>query len=305
VADLWEEDMHTTMRRLAVALAAAGLLVAAGCAKDEAVTTSATTAPVTASSGDDEGTTTTTEEEDEDPDADEDKGSGDYDEVCEKIEELDSLPDDTPDDEGLALMEEARDVSPDELVDHWDVLIDVLTELSALDEESDEAITRVFELMEDPEFLEAAATIDDFAEEECGLDIELDPTEEEMGGLSDPSGSSSSGGFEDVGEGDSPSAIDAVQDHLRDLYSEETWYAEALDENTSWSASGSSTITWLLVLGNDPFAAGMTEDDLLDVCDSMGYFLDGYEDGSVELSIEDGDGAVLASRGPGEDCAAA
>lgn len=198
--------MHTTTRRLTVALAAAALLIAAGCAKDESVTTSETTAPVTASSSDEKGTTSTTEDDEDEtttttePDDDDDtttttakKGggktgtpTGNYEEACAKIEEIDSMDDDAPDDEAFAAMEEARDAGPEELRDHWDTLIGVFEDLMAIDENDPDALERAFEVMGDEQFLAAAAAIDDFAEEECGLDLDLDPAEEDstIGGLS-------------------------------------------------------------------------------------------------------------------------
>lgn len=210
--------MGTMKRRAAIALATVGLVVAMGCAKDETVSSADTTTPVTAPSGaggsstdgttktpgtdrdedeDQDTTTSTSTSTSKDKDKDEDKtstttassrtGTGDYEEACAAIEDLEALDDDDNEDfdKVFALMETARDASPDELVEHWDALIDVFGELADLDENSPEAMAKALGLFEDPEFLEAAAAIDDFAEEECGIDIDLDPAEEGIGGLND------------------------------------------------------------------------------------------------------------------------
>lgn len=291
--------MGSTMRRFAVALAATGLLVAVGCSKEETVTASSTTAPVTASSGGGSGTTEPDDTSDT-TDPDSDKGSGEYAESCEAIEELEALDEENGDDadQTFALMEQARDAGPDDLVDHWDTLIGVLEELEALGD-SDEAFTRAFELYEDPEFIAAAGAIDDFAEEECGIDIDLDPTEEDSpGGLSeDPT--------DTTDPDEDPTSIDALQSHLQSEFGTERWY-DVLDGNVSWTSSGTpSKVTWTVAFGDDPIAEGMTIDDLVDVCDAMADYLDTHEGTDVEIDITGPGDAELVTRAPGESCQAA
>jgi len=301
--------MGSMTRRFAVALAAAGLLVAVGCAKDETVSSTNTTTPVTASSSGggagttepDEDTTDTTDPED--ADKDKGKGSGEYADACAAIEDLEALEDESDSAETFALMEAARDGGPDELVDHWDTLIDILGELDALDEDSDEALAKALELLDDPEYLEAAAAIDDFAEEECGLDIDLDPAEENEtgGGLIPDDGGSGAGTDPDA----DPTSIDAVQAHVESRFGTETWYS-VLDENVSWGSSGSGDVTtWTIGLGDDPAAAGATTSDLNDVCEVLAAYLDTYESGDVEIEITGPDDEVLVTRAAGASCEAA
>ena len=297
--------MGSMTRRFAVALAAAGLLVAVGCAKDETVTASSTTTPVTASSsGSGSGTTEpeddstdTTDPEDEDKDTG--TGTGEYAEACTAIEELEALDDAGEDGDSaatFALMEEARDAGPDELVDHWDTLIGVFEELEALGD-SDEAMVQAFELFGDPEFIEAAGAIDDFASEECGIEIDLDPSGQSPGGRV---------GDDDTGAptDDDPTSIDAVQAHLESRFGTEDWYA-VLDENVTWGSSGSGDVTWTIALGDDPAAGGATTTDLVDVCEVMAAYLDTYESGDVEIEISGPDEALIVTRAPGESCQAA
>lgn len=287
--------MGTMTRRLAVALAAAGLLVSVGCAKDETVTSTSTSTPVTASSGGGSGTT----EPDEGTDEDKDKGSGEYAEACSTIEEIDQLEGDGDMEQGLALFEQARDAGPEELAGYWDTLSAVFEDMEAVDENDPESVAKIFELLDDPEFLEAAAAIDDFAQEECGLDIDLDPSGESGGGL-EPDGP----GSEDTIPGGDPTSIDAVQAHIESRFGTEVWYS-ILDENVSWGSSGVSTVTWTIDLGDEPASAGATATDLVDVCEVMAAYLDTYEDGDVEIEISGPDDAVIVSRQPGESCEAA
>jgi hypothetical protein len=288
--------MGTTTRRLAVALAAAGLLVSVGCAKDETVTASSTTTPVTASSGGGAGTTEPTGDEDKD------SGSGEYAEACAAIEEIDQLESDGDLEEGLALFEDARDAGPEELADHWDKLSEVYEELVALDQNDEEAMATVLALMDDPEFLEAAATIDDFAEEECGLDIDLDPAEESDtgGGLTDDTIVT-----ETTDPDADPTSIDALQAHLEATYGTEAWWP-ILDDATTWGSSGGTDgVEWSVTLSSSTDVATLSASDLEAACDAMADYLDTYEDGDVTIEIVDTDDTVLVSREAGEACAAA
>jgi hypothetical protein len=243
--------------------------------------------------------TTEAKGKDKDPGKGKGQGSGEYAEACAALEGLEALDDANGDEDSaatFALMEDARAAGPDELVAHWDTMIKLLGELDALDEESDEALAKAFELFDDPEYLEAASAIDDFAAKECGLDIELDPTEESAGGLT-----------EDTIETDpdaDPTSINAVQDHLRTRFGTEDWY-EVLDGNVSWGAQGVREITWTVTFGDDPADGGMSEADLVDVCDAMADYLDEHERGDVSVELLDSADAVLVSRDPGEACKAA
>jgi hypothetical protein len=293
-------------RRVAVALAAAGLLVAVGCAKDETVASTDTTTPVSASSGGGGAGTTepddspgTTDPEDADKDKGKGGGSGEYAEACTAIEDLEALEDDDDTAAVFALMEQARDAGPDELVDHWDTMIDILGELDALDQDSDEALAKAFELLEDPEYLEAAAAIDDFAEEECGIDIDLDPSEEgETGGglIPDDRGSDSTDPDSD------PTSIKAVKAHIKSRFGTEAWYS-LIDENVTWGSSGSGgEVTWTIGLGDPMAAAGATTSELNDVCEVLAAYLDTYESRDVEIEISGADDEILVRRAPGESC---
>lgn len=286
--------MGTTARRCAVMV----VLVAAvtlGCSSDETVTSTSTSTPVTASSS---GSGTTEAPPGTDPD-DADKGAGEYAEACAAIEEIDGMADNDDLASALLLFDDARDAGPEELAEHWDTLADTFNELEALGSD-DAALTRAFELMADPAFMEAAAAIDDFAEEECGLDIDLDPAEENAGGL-EPDGP----GSEDTTPGDEdPTSIDSVQAYLQAEYRSESWWP-VLDDATSWGSQGSgSEVSWSINLSSSD-ATTLSASELEAACDAMADYLDTYEDRDVSVEILDSDDAVLVSRGPGEACVAA
>ena len=292
--------MHRITRRLSVALVAAGLLLAVGCAKDETLTTAPTTTPVTAVSGGGGDKTDGTTPDDADEDADKDKGSGSYDEACSIIQDIDEVPEDDFE-EAIALMGDARDASPDELADSWDVLIDVFDQLSAVESGSDAETTMMLELLEDPDFLAAAAAIDDFAEEECGIDIGLDPSEE-----SDAPGGRT--GDDEIGAptDDDPTSIDAVQAYLASIHGDEVWWP-VLDDASAWGSSGSSDVLWTITLSSSSDWEALTAKDLESACNAIsGYLLtNGDYSGFVEIEILDPDETVLVSKVEDGDCEAA
>jgi hypothetical protein len=302
--------MRSMTRRFAVALAVAGLLVAVGCAKDATVSSTDTTTPVTASSGGggagttepDEDVTDTTDPEDADKDKGKGTGSGEYAEACTAIEGLEALDDADEDDsdQTFALMEEARDAGPDELVDHWDTLIDVLGELDALGE-SDEAMTKALELLDDPEFLEAAAAIDDFAEEECGLDIDLDPAEESDvpgGRTNDDEIGAPSNGSKD------PTSVASVKAFLADEYGSEVWWP-VLEDASGWSYVNTNDPMWTIKLSASSDWETLTIEELEAACDAVAEHLDTVVDSDAAVEILDPDDVELVSRYfRGEACAA-
>jgi hypothetical protein len=60
-----------------------------------------------------------------------------------------------------------------------------------------------------------------------------------------------------------------------------------------------------VTFGDDPADGGMSEADLVDVCDAMADYLDEHERGDVSVELLDSADAVLVSRDPGEACKAA
>jgi hypothetical protein len=278
--------MHGITRGLSIALAVAGLLAGAGCAEDEPATTAATTtAPVTASSERDE--TTTTEDE------------GDVDEVCSLIEEIDDVQD-SDFDEAIVLMDDARDAASEDMVDHWDALIAGMEDLAAAegDPEAEEEV--LVELFDDPDFLDAAAAIDDFAEEECGLDIELDPedeaasTDDEIGVDDEPRP-----GDDEVGSSgeDDPMTLDAVQAYLAGEYASEDWWP--VFEEASWNLRTGIDPTWTITLEASSDWETLSADDLVAACDAVAEHADAIEaDEEQDIAVEvlDPDGAELVSR---------
>jgi hypothetical protein len=304
--------MRITSRALAAAIAAAGLLITVGCAKDETVATTQTTTPVTASSRSDEDPTTTAKDADEGEDEDADKEAGAYDEACSIIEEIDDIQSNDVD-EAVELMGEARDLSPDELADSWDELIDAMEALGAVqgDEAAEEEVRS--ELLDDPDFLDAATTIDDFAEDECGLDIALDPNDERE----DPdarTGDDEIGipdartGDDEIGipeDGSDETSVRAVKAYMAQNHASEVWWP-VLEDASGWSWSNMVDPMWTIKLSTASDWESLTTAELEAACDAVAEHLNEIVETDAGLEILDPDDEVLVSRYErGEPCAPA
>jgi len=128
--------------------------------------------------GDDDGTALASKESNRRADSAEPEGGTDPDsEYCTAVTALQGpeaadLDDPAASIEALAALGE---VAPDELRSSFEVLSGVVEELSTLDPDDPEYITRALELIMDPSVKEAADHIDDVTAEMCGLDLsELD-----------------------------------------------------------------------------------------------------------------------------------
>lgn len=280
----------TTMAKVwrrALVVAAIGF-AAAGCAADDAGAPSSTTAPVATSA----------------PAAD----AGSFPEACAAIEEIDRTEFGTDIELLRRLTSEARDTGPEELQDDWDTFVAVFEVMYALDPEAPdflEQFERVTQMGEDPAFLASAAAIDDFAEETCGLDVQIDPEEASTGGSGSGSGSSGSGGtFVDRGEGDAPSTVTGVHQALRSRFGTESWYEDGVANGMSLTFDYVGEVAeWTVTFDGDPSAAGMSQADLLGICDAMATYLDGAEVvEDVEITIEGPRGTAIAERAPGGPC---
>ena len=197
---------------------------------------------------------------------------------------------------------DARDAGPDELADHWDTLSDLYGQMSTVDENDPEAIGDMLDLMDDQEFLAAAAAIDDFAEEECGLIIDLDPADDvdNDGGLSDDTDTTE---LSDPAE--DPTSIKNVKGFLAGTYGDEAWWP-VLEDANSWGSSGTpNQVSWTVMLSGKAASKSLASSELVAACDAMADYLDDYETADVSIEISDIDDNVLVSREPGENCAAA
>ena len=285
--------MGAKTRGIAVALTAGLLLVAAGCAKDEAPTTAPTTAPVTSSTGGGSGTT----EAPDDTLSDED-----LDELCGKLDDLNEADD--SDIDGIAdLILEIRNLVPADQTDDWDVLFDAFVELAEMDETTDDE--EVDAIVTDPEFVEAADRIDAYGEDECDVDLglgedELAPTTTDDTStapidprLDDP----------DPDPGEDPTSIDAIQAHLEANYGSEVWWP-VLDDASAWSMVNVVDPMLTITLSASSDWESLTTAELAAACDAVAEYLDTVEETDPGVEIVDPDEAELVSRYfRGEACA--
>ena len=205
----------------------------------------------------------------------------------------------------LDILDELRVVAPDDVVADVDVMIDINEQYLGLDEQQNYDLGE--ELDGDPDFMDAAANLDEFGLDECGTEIgffipfgpdrrtaPLDPDlfpDVTSGGI--PSGD------------DDPTSIDSLQAHLEKEYGTEDWWP-VLDDATSWSSSGfSDVVEWEVTLSSSPASSALPVASLTAACDAMASYLDTYEDRDVEVTIASSDSVALVSRKAGEPCAAA
>lgn len=212
--------------------------------------------------------------------------------------------------EAAEQLRELADTAPPEVADAMAVFAELVDRMAGMDDMDDmddlddeagmEAFGEIMMLMFDPEVIEAAATLEDYLVEECGLD----PAEAEGlfgtdgldgGGTSEPDVSIPEGDeqFPDTGGAGTGSGGDATDISLDDM--------DALEEanaSASWTQKSVSTgiandqyITLSsLGSGEDTFTA----DEALEACEAVRL---AFQDRQPELQVEVLNGETVVATG--------
>lgn len=255
-------------------VASALLVLGAGCSSDEpeeastddSTTSTADTTDTPDGTGTPGGTDTTTE------------SPTDADGFCALLGD-DDIDLDPTTDEGLALMDEIREVAPAELQDPIAVIFGAFEQFEDLDEEDPDAFAEVMALMFDPEFIAAGEALEAYGVDECGFEAGFMDTNDDLGDMDDA---------DDQGTDDDPTSLDALQEWMDDNYADAAW----LDVVVSWGMVNGS-----VSLGGEFEPAEATE-----ACEAVAEWMvevDAIED----IAVTDYDGVSVVEGSDGV-CAA-
>ncbi len=131
-------------------------------------------------------------------------------EFCAKVEALDGM-DPSADDMAavVATVEELADAAPsDELRDAMLALVPVMTALENLDENDPDAMSKIMEIMMDPEVIAAGELIEKFSSETCGIAPEDEGSTISTDTIAEP-GSNGAYIFDDMETGDISDYVEA------------------------------------------------------------------------------------------------
>jgi len=183
-----------------------------------------------------------------------------------------------------AFFDELRASAPAEMQAPFGTIISTLTELNSLPSEGEAAITRAFELLFDPVFLQASKDINTYGRDTCGLPEDaLDSFDGDAGNSG--SGNGSSGGFGDNNGNDSGTNEKSIMDRVEEAYPGAPW-VDAKNGHSYFSSSDSADVT---VTGDFDGGLGRT------ACDDILKFLRNLF-ADVEVKVTNNDGSVTYAK---------
>ena len=227
-----------------------------------------------------------------------DASGGDRDAFCERLEELDDADElDLDETEAFEAFGELVDLAPEDLAEDLSRIEEAFEELSDLDEDDSDSFGAAFEIILDPRVASALEDFAEYAEDECGIEVEGANLED--GFSDDLSGDFSTDLSTDFGTGDDePSNTDLLRAFFDENYADEPWL-EAIGSRGIGSVAGQSTSVTL----------GMNEtispQDAVEACEAALAWADdaGFAEGEAE--IQGLDQETLASGDSDEGCEAA
>lgn len=250
-------------------------------------------AVVTACGGDDGGS-----------DSADDATTGDAEAFCERLVELDEAEElDLEDEETQAVLDELVELAPDEIDSDLRRIQNAFEELTALEEDGGEdAFGAAFEIILDPAFTSSLEDFAQYAEDECGVEVEGADVGDD---LSDDLSADFSDDFS------SDFSSDFSDDQTEDDLSPAQRLRVFLDENYpdfSDLASGIGTVS----IGGGEVDVTLTLDETTDaetavaICDATLEFADEDEETTeIGVEVEDQEDTVLATGDSGGGCEAA
>jgi hypothetical protein len=229
-----------------------------------------------------------------------DDGGGDAEAFCERLVDLDEADElDLDEDAAIEAFDELVDLAPDEIDSELQRIQEAFAALTELEEggDSEDAFTEAFEIILDPALTSALEDFADYAEEECGVEVE---GADEFGDLS---GDLSSGLTDDLSD-------DLSDDLTEDDLSPAQRLRAYLDENHpdfSDLASGIGSAS----VGEGNLQVTLTLDETTDadtavaICEATLDFAESDEVVEIEVEVEDQEDTVLATGDFGAGCEAA
>jgi hypothetical protein len=235
--------------------------------------------------------------DDDGSDGDEAAG-GDPDAFCERLEELDDADElDLDETEAFEAFDELVDLAPEDLAEDLSRIQEAFEELSDLDEDDPDSFGAAFEIILDPRVASALEGFAEYAEDECGVEVEGANVDDDF--TDDLSADFSTDLSTDFGTGDDePSNTDLLRAFFEENYADEPWL-DAIGSRGIGSVTGQSTNVTL----------GMNEvispQDAVEACEAALAWADdaGFAEGEAE--IQGPDQETLASGDSEEGCEAA
>lgn len=214
-------------------------------------------------------------------------GGGDAEAFCDRLRELDAEESvNLEDEDGLAALTELIDIAPQDVADNLEELADAAQELNDLDEDDPESFGAAFEIFLDPRVLDAISEFGQFAEDECGIEIQgtdIDP-DNPLGDLTDDFSSDFSADFSsDFGtDAGGPSDTELLQAFLEENYGDEPWVDLISSRSTGTLADISVNVTLQMDEGVDAESA-------VSACEaSLAWAEDaGFEEAEAEIQNTD------------------
>jgi hypothetical protein len=216
-------------------------------------------------------------------------GAGGDEDYCAALERLaaDGTDVDLTEDPEAALAEvrSLAESAPPELEADFDVFVATIERLASIPaDDSGEALGELFEVMLDPEFMEAQERIDEYSSDECGVDLDDLGTGSDLDDLG-------GGDLDDEGFG-SDDMEDPNEISLEDIDA-----IEEANDGTGWEEKLSSTVISMgadVQLGSGPDA--FTEDEALEMCTVMLETLSA-KNPDVTVSVSNGETTIVDSSG--------
>lgn len=214
---------------------------------------------------------------------------------CDALAEVSANP--PSDDDPAAAVETLlglADEAPEELQDDFEVLAEAVDEFAEV-EDSPEAMSTVFEIFLRPEVLQASVAIDLYASQECGVELDTNPTEGELPDAETP-------GLDDGADGDLDDGASASDIDLDDLDQIE---ADAGAAGATWpdKVIGTSIINDVDVTLSADAGNPFTADEALAACRDVRTALL-PRNPELVVTIDNG-GTPVASAPAGGECAPA
>lgn len=213
--------------------------------------------------------------------------SADSTDYCEQAQELADADADVAADPaaGLERIESLQSVAPDELDADFDVIADVVEQLSALDEDDPESFEQIMTIAFDPEVMAASDAIATYTQDECGIDLEGSDDSTDSTDTTDTFGD----GSDEFEDGSDPTEL-----HIEDV--------DVIKESSggTWAAKLSGTA---ISMGVNVQVSAMDEelltaDEALAACQALMTGL-GAKNPEVTVDVYSGETLIVAAPAGG------